>query len=89
MNSESSKLNDFILMPLSELETPHEGRMVYLGRWWRVTENNEVLFYKTYSSPQCNIHKSIAERISSKIKNSRVVFVPVAYIPYSGLILIK
>ena len=52
-----------------------------LNRYWFVTKNNEVLFYKN-KSPQCNIDHRILEH---SIKNSeyssdlRIEKIPVAY----------
>ena len=75
--------DEFIRMPLSELTTPHEGRIVYLNRWWCVTDKEEALFFRTYSSPQCNDSKRMCEHLCA-IKSDILVepvFVPVAYVP--------
>jgi len=53
----------WILVPVSDLLTPKPGRIVYGPRWWVVTENDEVLFFDQYTSPQCNIHESIVARL--------------------------
>jgi hypothetical protein len=70
----------YIRMSLTELTTPSGGRIVMTDRWWIVTESNEALFFKHYTSPQCNHDKSIAEHI--KPAGTRVEFVPVAYVPH-------
>ena len=73
----------FIKMPLSELTTPQEGTIVYLDRWWCLTDKEEVLFFRTYNSPQCNRDKRLTDRLC-EIKNDFTVssiFVPVAYVP--------
>ena len=73
---------DFIRMPLSRLTTPHDGDTVYTNRYWQLTADNEVLFYRRYSSPQCNSNKRIVERLGGHdFPGSTIVFVPVAYLP--------
>jgi hypothetical protein len=70
----------YIRMPVRELTTPHEGRKCMLDRWWHVTENDEVLFYKGYYSPQCNSDKSVVEHLT--IAGCHAVFLSVAYVPH-------
>ena len=53
----------WILVPLLDVLTPKPGRMCHGPRWWAVTDNDEVLFFKSYHSPQCNIHKGIVDRL--------------------------
>lgn len=53
----------WIFVPIFDILIPSPGRMVFGPRWWSVTENDEVLFFDGYGSPQCNECKSIAERI--------------------------
>lgn len=74
-------LKDYITVPLAELQTPRNGRICLCDRWWLVTENDEALFYKHYTSPQCNSDKSIAEHI--KPAGTRAVFVSVAYVKHN------
>lgn len=65
---------------IDEITTPEDGDMVFKDRWWQVTENNEVLFYKDFSAPQCNSYKEVAERIAAKF-GRKVVFIPLAFVP--------
>jgi len=80
--------NKWILVPLSDITTPKEGRICYSSRWWLVTSNNEVLFYKSYNSPQCNGNKKLSEylagRISKEIEDSNLTcqFIDMAFIPH-------
>jgi hypothetical protein len=78
------KPEDFIRMPLAELTAPKEGRICMTGRWWLVTKDDHVLFYKSYASPQCNFNKEIAERIGSlpPYEGTRAVLVPAAFVPH-------
>ena len=69
----------YIKMPLSELTKPQGGRMVYGPSWWAKTEDDCVLFYRGYWSPQCNASKDIIRRIH---KDLTPVFVEVAFVPH-------
>ena len=74
----------WILVPVSDITTPKQGRLVYGPRWWAVTENDEVLFFDTYVSPQCNSNKQIVERLGkgfdAPITEPR--FIEVSFIPH-------
>jgi hypothetical protein len=64
-------------VPMAEITTPPSGTvMVYKDHWWAVTENDEVLLWDGHS-PQCNVNKSIVERLSPE--GCRPVFIPVAF----------
>jgi hypothetical protein len=62
-------VGDFVLVPLYDIITPKHNRIVMTERWWALTSNDEVLFYKYYgrfySSPQCNSNFKIVEQICS------------------------
>jgi hypothetical protein len=73
--------NNYITIPLSELTKPQDGYMVYVNRYWILNENNEAMFFRTYSSPQCNINKLIAERICNIHLNRKIQFLEIAYVP--------
>lgn len=66
---------------LSDLQTPKNGYICLLDRWW-IVSNGEALFY--HNSPQCNTVKEIAERVSKNglydDMNVSIEFVPVAYV---------
>lgn len=74
---------DFLKMPVVELTSPREGSIVYLNRWWVITENDEVLFYTARGSfsPQCNGNKTVAERVLKLYPNAHIEQIPVAYVP--------
>lgn len=81
-SAEQSVDERFLRVPLEVLTTPREGALCYLNRYWLVTDADEALFYKHYTSPQCNTDKSIVER-RLKRPGTKVVFVPVAYIRHN------
>jgi len=69
-----------------ELTTPKDGRIVYTDRWWAVTTSGEVLFFKHFTSPQCNRNKSVIESIvgqQTEFPGLTVKHVPVAFIPHN------
>ena len=74
----------WIKVPISDLTTPKPGRLCYGPLWWAVTENDEVLFFDTYGSPQCNIAKGIAERLGKGFDAPLTTprFIEVAFIPH-------
>jgi hypothetical protein len=71
----------YLGLPLSRVTTPADGDIVYTNRWWIVYDGN-VLFFRTYTSPQCNVNKSIVLRLAERVEGAEVVFLPLAYLPY-------
>lgn len=69
-------LSDYTLMPLEELTTPKEGRVVKLNRWWLV-HDGKALFSE--DRPQCNYFRSAVELLAPK--GCAIEFIPVAYVP--------
>ena len=67
-------------MSLAELTTPADGRVCYVKRWWAVTEDGHVLFYKTHRSPQCNPDKRVLEY--NPICGTSLQLIAVAYVPH-------
>jgi hypothetical protein len=50
-------VKDYIKMKISDASVPREGIMhVMLNRWW-MTDGENILFYRSYSYPQCNHNK--------------------------------
>lgn len=74
------KESDWIYMTLEDLKTPKPGRLVFGPRWWAVNERNEVLFFRSYGSPQCNKVREIVERIRPGL---RTEYVEIAFIPHN------
>lgn len=74
----------WILAPLSDITTPKTGRICLASRWWMATENDEVLFFDTYSSPQCNANKSVVERIGGGFGAPKTEprFIEMAFLPH-------
>jgi hypothetical protein len=54
---------NWIRVPLAQIQTPHPGDIVHGPAYWLVTDQDEVLFYKTYHSPQCNASEAVVKRI--------------------------
>lgn len=78
-------MNDkWIKIPIEDITTPKMGRICYTDRWWVLTPNNEVLFYKSYTSPQCNINKAVIDHALLKLhaEGCTAQFLPVAYLPH-------
>jgi hypothetical protein len=74
-------VKDYIKMKISDASVPREGIMhVMLNRWW-MTDGENILFYRSYSYPQCNHNKKIASQISEG-QNRDVVFMPIVYVPH-------
>lgn len=72
----------YIHVPVSDITTPKDGRVCYTDRWWAVTDNNDVLFFKSFGSPQCNRLKSVVERLGGiNGVTTTPVFLPLAYVP--------
>lgn len=71
-------------IPLEELETPKNGYICIMDRWW-VVAYGQALFYEG-GYPQCNINERIAEYLADPVKHPdlpkrvSVVFIPLAYV---------
>ena len=53
---------------------------VFENRYWVVTQEDEVLLYRGYS-PQCNMHKAIAESMLKMHEGCTIKQLPVAFVP--------
>jgi hypothetical protein len=78
-NADDYNSKPWIKMPLAELTTPKPGRICHCPSWWAVTDDDCVLFFKSYGSPQCNVNKSIVEHIRPGLK---VQFIESAFVPH-------
>lgn len=84
MTETTVKATDFLRMPLTRLQEPQHGFRCVKNHWWAVTEENDVLFYKRLSSPQCNSSRLFVEGPHAMTYGGlkvRAVFVPVAFVP--------
>jgi hypothetical protein len=76
---------DYIRAPLQDITTPKEGRVCLLNRFWLVTGDGEVLFYRTYEAPQCHANEEAVKQLNAQLlagpANWRVEKIPVAYVP--------
>lgn len=75
-------MSEFLKVPIENILSPLTNGgcnfTILKNRYWNVTKDNCVLFFKGYS-PQCNINKSIVERNCPK--NTGVKLIDLAYIP--------
>jgi len=69
----------WIKMPVAELTTPTPGRLCMGPRYWAVTPDNCVLFYKAHYSPQCNVNEEIVHRVRPGLE---VRHIPMAFVPH-------
>lgn len=78
----------WLLAPVSDITTPQAGRICYGPAYWLVSENDEVMFFQTYGSPQCNAHERLisrqltAEPGPNKPPAVAVRFFEMAYLPH-------
>ena len=70
----------WIKMAVDDLTTPKPGRLIHSPAWWALTDDRCVLFYKSYSSPQCNTSRQIVERVRP---GCDMMFIAVSYIPHN------
>lgn len=75
----------WIVVPLADITTPKPGRICFGPNWWRITENNEVLFFGGYHSPLCNSNLSIAEKLgrSTDTPETTLMYLDMAYLPHN------
>jgi hypothetical protein len=79
-----TKQGRWILAPVKDITTPKPGRICFGPHWWAVTENNEVLFFDQYWSPQCNTNPTIVERIGCGFDAPATTpkFIEMAFLPH-------
>jgi len=81
---EHKKLGRWILASVTNITTPKPGRVCYGPLWWAVTENDEVVFFDNYRSPQCNINKAVVASLchgfDAPVTKPR--FIEMAFIPH-------
>jgi hypothetical protein len=74
--------SDFLRVSLAELTTPRQGYRCIVNHWWALTDDDEALFYKVRSSPQCNSDRRVVEHIALNIEpKTHAVFVAAAFVP--------
>jgi hypothetical protein len=72
----------FIRVPISEISTPKNGRICFGQRWWHVTTNDEVLFFrKKWHSPQCNSNEAVVRGMP--IEGCEPRYIEMVYLPHS------
>ena len=76
-----SKYNKIPVEQITSLDN-HDVVQIYRNYWWVVTPDDCVLVYGE-TAPQCNLDKSIVERIMIKNKpECRCVQLPLAFIEW-------
>jgi hypothetical protein len=78
------KVGRWIHVPVKDITTPKDGRICYGPRWWKVTEDGDVLFFDAYTSPQCNVSKAVVERTGKgyDAPPTKAVFLEMAFLPH-------
>ena len=72
---------------LQDIQTPHEGFIVKLDRWWLVVQHNSKLcvVFSRLGFPQCNRIKSIVESFVEDFEKDHdevsVRMIHLAYVP--------
>lgn len=78
------KKGNYILVPMKDILTPKDGRMCFANRWWIVTKDHEVIFFKNYDNPQCNTIKNVTERLCIICKEAVTLeFIDMTYVPFN------
>jgi hypothetical protein len=85
---------NWIFVPIDDLITPKAGRICYGPSYWVINSKREVVFWKDYNSPQCNLTKAI---LGGRLIKSRdciekgphswpdleeIIFIKMAFIPH-------
>lgn len=74
---------NYILIPIQDILTPQDGRMCFANRWWIITKNHEVIFFKNYNNPQCNTDNRVASRLCEICEDAITIeFITMAYVPF-------
>ena len=64
---------------IPDWDRPRDGMFTIIqDAWWCVDESGDPLFFSKCNSPQCNAHKSIADRLANG-RNVRQL--PFVYVP--------
>ncbi len=80
-NDNVDMVNKCQKIPVQEVQTPKEGYVVKLNRWWTLTPDECVLFDRR-CSPQCHSNEQIAKGLTQQLyPKCTTVFIPVAYFP--------
>ena len=75
----------YIQISIDAVQEPKSGMIVIKDHWW-LADSGNVLGYKMHGlkskerpSPQCNVQKSIVDRVLKCKPHQEAVFLPVAY----------
>lgn len=76
-------MTNLITKPLKELISPYRDEILqpYENRWWVITSNHELVFYRTFDRPQCSTDERMARRLS-EIANEQGLFTNIQFIPW-------
>lgn len=80
------KFNKYITIDVRKMSSPPTDDGFYrllTDRWWAVDKNDNVLFYGSFSKPQCNHIKEIFSKHLNNLEypHDRMVFLKSAWIP--------
>ena len=72
----------YMRIPIEEaIKIPDDGIfMIYKNRYWAVKDGN-ILFYRRYTSPQCNSDKRIMDRMVNEHRNE-ILFLERVFVPH-------
>lgn len=81
--NEAEWMKRYRFVSVEKLTTPFDGARVMLNRWWVVTPDRKVMFFRGFA-PQCNSEESIAKRLAVKDgmypHPCSVEFIPLAFV---------
>lgn len=76
---------DFIKVDKNKAqEIPTDGLYYIMkNRYWAMLDGN-IFFYKSYTSPQCNMHKEVMIRSPLVVKHgASIEFIETVFVPHS------
>ena len=75
----------WLKIPLKQLTKPSNGmHNVYVNHWWVVDEQDNAVFFKHLTSPQCHPSPEMVKRMSFHSEHegkTTVKKVPLAFVP--------
>jgi len=85
IESGHTKVGRWIHVPVADITTPKPGRICYGPRWWKVTDDNKVIFFDAYYSPQCNVSKAVVEQTGKgyDAPPTKAVFLEMTFLPHN------
>ena len=73
---------DLTYLSLEEAQTPRDGALVMVDRWWSCHPEKGLIFWRRYS-PQCNTNERINKKLTAQLYPwAEAQFMHVVYVPY-------